>query len=80
MSIFNEPPLRARKLKIFYCIEISVYYGDFGCYVRFLDFKFLHVVDISYSFGNARQNPHLKYLVSFTGYDELGNLLILTQC
>lgn len=51
----------AVNLKIFYCIEISVYYGDFGCHVRFLDFNSLHVVDISYSFGDARKNPHLKY-------------------
>lgn len=57
----------AANLKIFYCTEIVVYYGDFGFYVRFLDFKFVHVFDISYKFGDVRQNPHLKYLVSFTG-------------
>lgn len=57
----------AANLKIFYFIEISVYYGDFGFYVRFLDFKFLHVFYISYKFGDVRQNPHFKYLVSLTG-------------
>lgn len=57
----------AANLKIFYCVEIFVYYGDIGFYVRFLDFKFLHALDISYKFGDVRQNPHLKYLVSFTG-------------